>query len=92
VQSAVLTGDVDHAQRVQHDDEAMDDLNRGLFGLLTDLRWAHGTASAVDVVLLGRFYERFADHAVEIARRIVFRSTGRAPLRTGEPPVHVIRR
>jgi phosphate transport system protein len=92
VQSAVLTGDVDHAQRVQHDDELMDDLNRGLFGLLTDLRWGHGTASAVDVVLLGRFYERFADHAVEIARRIVFRSTGRAPLRTEEPRAHVIRR
>jgi phosphate transport system protein len=30
---------------------------------------AHGVAAAVDVTLLGRYYERFADHAVEIGRR-----------------------
>ncbi len=36
-------------------------------------------AAAVDVTLLGRFYERFADHAVEIARRVIFQVTGHAP-------------
>jgi phosphate transport system protein len=33
----------------------------------------------VDVTLLGRFYERFADHAVEVARRVIFQATGRFP-------------
>ncbi len=28
---------------------------------------------------LGGFYERFADHAVEIARRVVFQATGTLP-------------
>ena len=41
--------------------------------------WKHGVAAAVDVTLLGRFYERFADHAVEIARRVIFQATGKLP-------------
>jgi phosphate transport system protein len=41
--------------------------------------WPHGVASAVDVTLLGRFYERFADHAVSVAKRVVFVVTGRMP-------------
>jgi len=36
-------------------------------------------AAAVDVTLLGRFYERFADHAVEVARRVIFQATGHLP-------------
>lgn len=35
--------------------------------------------SARDVALLGRFYERFADHAVEIGRRVIFQATGKIP-------------
>jgi phosphate transport system protein len=31
------------------------------------------------VTLLGRFYERFADHAVEIGRRVIFQVTGKFP-------------
>ena len=44
--------------------------------ILKEREWPHSVASAVDVVLLGRFYERFADHAVEIARRVIFQATG----------------
>jgi phosphate transport system protein len=44
-----------------------------------DKEWKHGVAAAVDVTLLGRFYERFADHAVEIGRRVVFQVTGETP-------------
>jgi hypothetical protein len=39
----------------------------------------HGVASAVDITLLGRFHERFADHAAEIRRRVVFQVTGQPP-------------
>ena len=42
-----------------------------------DSRWPHGAAAASDVALLGRFYERFADQAVDIARRVVFQLSGR---------------
>ena len=44
-----------------------------------EVAWHQITGSAVDVTLLGRFYERFADHAVEISRRVIFQVTGRLP-------------
>lgn len=84
VQTAVLTGNVEQARLIQEGDEVMNDLHRRLFGVLTDHRWPHGIAAAGDVVLLGRFYERFADHAVAIARRIEFQTTGRTPNRFDE--------
>jgi phosphate transport system protein len=72
----VLLGDPGKAAQLDHDDDAMDDLHRQLFGLLLDPEWKHGVAIAVDVTLLGRYYERFADHAVEIGRRVIFQATG----------------
>jgi phosphate transport system protein len=72
----VLTTDVEKARQIRTDDDAMDGLHRHLFTILMDKQWKHGVASAVDVTLLGRFYERFADHAVEIGRRVVFQATG----------------
>ena len=48
--------------------------------MLIDREWRSGVCSAVDVALLGRFYERFADHAVEIGRRVVFEATGGLPM------------
>ena len=46
--------------------------------LLSD-DWDHGVEPAVDIALLGRYYERIADHAVSIARRVVFLVTGEHP-------------
>ncbi|WP_306028787.1 PhoU domain-containing protein, partial [Mycobacterium colombiense] len=65
------------AARIRHDDDAMDELHRGLLATLMDPAWTQGVAAAVDATLLGRFYERFADHAVQIARRVIFQATGR---------------
>jgi phosphate transport system protein len=72
----VQSGDPRKAAQLRHDDDAMDDLHRQLFTLLMDQQWKHGVAAAVDVTLLGRYYERFADHAVEIGRRVIFQATG----------------
>ena len=77
----VLSSDPHEAAQIRHDDDAMDDLHRHIFSILMDKEWQHGVESAVDVTLLGRFYERFADHAVAIGRRVVFQATGqKAPL------------
>lgn len=73
---AVITGDVEEARRIQNGDAAMNDLHRRLLGLVLGGQWTDGVAAATDVVLLGRFYERFADHAVDIARRVLFQATG----------------
>lgn len=74
-----MTRDPQAALRLQEDDDAMDDLHRHLFTVLMDREWQHGVAAAVDVTLLGRYYERFADHAVLIGRRVVFTATGKTP-------------
>jgi phosphate transport system protein len=78
-QEALLSRDPEKAARIREEDDAMDDLHRHLFTVLMDKEWKHGVAAAVDVTLLGRFYERFADHAVEVARRVIFQATGKYP-------------
>ena len=75
----LLSRDPDQARLIREEDDAMDDLHRQLFSVMMDREWKHGVAAAVDVTLLGRFYERFADHAVEISRRVIFQVTGRLP-------------
>jgi phosphate transport system protein len=57
----------------------MNELHQRLLTLLTEKDSPRGAASAVDVALLGRFYERFADHAVEIGRHVIFQATGKSP-------------
>lgn len=78
-QEVVVTHDPEKAARLREEDDAMDDLHRHLFTVLMDREWKYGVAAAVDITLLGRFYERFADHAVEIGRRVVFQATGKLP-------------
>jgi phosphate transport system protein len=75
----VLSRDPEQAVQISHDDDAMDELHRYLFTVLMDQEWKHGVTAAVDVTLLGRFYGRFADHAVEIGRRVIFEATGKPP-------------
>ncbi len=84
-QEVVLSRDPEKAARIREEDDAMDDLHRHLFSVLMDREWRHGVAAAVDVTLLGRFYERFADHAVEVARRVIFQATGKFPDETTLP-------
>ena len=81
----VQSGDPRKAAQLRHDDDAIDDLHRQLFSLLMDRQWKHGVVAAVDVTLLGRYYERFADHAVQIGRRIIFKA-GHADLETASIP------
>ena len=78
-QEVLITRDPEKARRIAEEDDAMDDLHKHLFTVLMDREWKHGVAAAVDVTLLGRFYERFADHAVEVGRRVVFQVTGKLP-------------
>ncbi|MEU6270675.1 phosphate signaling complex protein PhoU [Saccharopolyspora shandongensis] len=79
VHTVIRTQDVEAARGLEEDDDEMDDLHRHLFTVLMSPEWSHGVAAAVDVTLLGRFYERFADHAVSVARRVVFVVTGKMP-------------
>lgn len=71
------TCDVPQTRRILADDDTMNDLHRQLFVLVLDSQLPHGAAAAADVALLSRFYERFADQSVDIARRVVFQGCGR---------------
>jgi phosphate transport system protein len=77
------TRDVALAQRLEQDDDAMDDLHRHLFTVMMSREWPHGVAAAVDVALLGRYYERYADHAVSLGHQIVYVATGQMPAEAG---------
>ena len=78
-QEVLKTRDHDKAARLRDEDDAVDAEHQRLFTLLIDHKWQDGVCSAVDVALLGRYYERFADHAVEIGRRVIFEETGGLP-------------
>jgi phosphate transport system protein len=67
------------AAELDTDDDAMDVLHREMMEVLMDERWPHGVRTAVDVTLLARYYERFADHAVVVARETVYAVTGHEP-------------
>jgi len=64
------------ALEVEKDDDVMDKLHRDVIGELTSSSWNKGIDSAIDLTLLGRYYERYADHAVSVARRVYFLVTG----------------
>lgn len=76
----VLEGqDVELAEELERDDDAMDALHRRLFALLLSDGWAHGIEPAIDITLIGRYYERYADHAVSVARQTIYLVTGEVP-------------
>lgn len=79
VHEVILSRDVTSAIEVGRDDAEMDQLRRQSFTELLSDSWTHGVEAAVDVALLGRYYERIADHAVSVANRVVFVVTGEYP-------------
>ena len=73
---AIQRRDAELAGQVAASDDGMDALHRQLFTQLLAPDWPHGVAAAVDAALLGRYYERFSDQAVSVARRIRYVITG----------------
>jgi phosphate transport system protein len=72
----ISTRNTQMALEVERDDDVMDDLHRKLIAVLIEPTWKHGIETAIDLTLLGRYYERYADHAVSISRRVYFLVTG----------------
>ncbi|MFF0487394.1 phosphate signaling complex protein PhoU [Nocardia sp. NPDC004068] len=72
----LASGDPAAAAGLDELDDTMDQLHRELLSTILDPAWTHGVTAAVDLSLLGRYYERFADNAVEVGRRTIFVATG----------------
>jgi phosphate transport system protein len=71
--------DIALAQAIEAEDDSMDALRRKLFTLVLSPNWPGGVEAAIDMTLLGRYYERYADHAVAVARHTIYIVTGRRP-------------
>jgi phosphate transport system protein len=80
--AVIASKDVAPAADIAAHDERMDSLHRDLFRIVLSPTWTHGIEAAIDVTLLSRYYERYADHAVSVTRRVV-------TIVTGEPYVGV---
>lgn len=79
IKDVLVSTDVAQALKLAEDDDAVDDLHRHLFTLTTQRDWKHPTRAAVDITLLSRYLERYSDHAVSIASRVVYMATGMHP-------------
>jgi len=80
VEYVIAQSDVAAALELEDVDQEMDRLRRSSFRELLGSEWKHGVEPAVDIALLGRYYERIADHAVSVARRVIFLVTGEQPV------------
>ena len=76
VAKLLVSKNLDDAAQIAVDDDEMDKLHRNLIKTLINKDWPHGTETAIDMTLIGRYYERAADHAVSISRRIIYLVTG----------------
>lgn len=83
--SVIAKRDVEAAVQLEKDDDQMDELHRALFTALLDKGSPHGIEEAIDITAIGRYYERFADHAVSVARRVFYLVTGQLPVQLDLP-------
>jgi phosphate transport system protein len=72
----ISSRDTNLAREVEKDDDQMDDLHRKLISTIISMKWDKGVESAIDLTLLGRYFERYSDHAVSVSRRVYFLVTG----------------
>ncbi len=74
--TVIATRDLALAAQLLADDDTIDDLHASLFAALLDGSWEHGVEAAIDMALLGRYYERLADHAVSVSHAVTYLVTG----------------
>jgi phosphate transport system protein len=74
--TVISTKNVSLGPDIERYDAEMDHLHRELFTTVLSPSWSHGVEAAIDATLLSRYYERYADHAVSIARRVQHVVTG----------------
>ncbi|HEX6447163.1 MAG TPA: phosphate signaling complex protein PhoU [Streptosporangiales bacterium] len=81
LEQVVAQDDIAVALQLETADDEMDALLRQIFVALLSPNWTYGVEGAVDVTLVGRFLERYADHAVSVGRRVTYLVTGSWPMR-----------
>ena len=74
--TVIATRDLTLAAQLLADDDTIDDLHAQLFEQLLASSFTHGVEAAIDLALLGRYYERLADHAVSVSHMVTYLVTG----------------
>lgn len=70
------TEDVRLAEEIRNDDDKIDALHLSVFDKVLGETWKGATVDTVDATLASRYHERFADHAVSIAKKVQYLATG----------------
>ncbi len=70
------TQDVRIAEEIRNDDDRIDELHLSVFEKVLGESWKGGAEDTVDATLASRYHERFADHAVSIAKKVQYLATG----------------
>ncbi|PJJ61945.1 phosphate signaling complex protein PhoU [Compostimonas suwonensis] len=70
------TQDTDIAEDIRNEDDKIDDLHLSVFDKVLGEKWKGEAVDTVDATLASRYHERFADHAVSIAKKVMYLATG----------------
>jgi len=70
------TEDVEIAHDIRNSDDQIDALHLGVFDKVLGETWKGAAVDTVDATLASRYHERFAYHAVSIAKKVEYLSTG----------------
>ena len=76
VTSVLQSHDLALAEAIERDDDLLDRLHAETFGATLGGTQQLTAQEIVDVTLLARYFERFGDHGVSVARRVVYLVTG----------------
>lgn len=68
--------DLGLAEEIRNDDDRIDELHVSVFEAVLSETWKGAAVDTVDSTLASRYHERFADHAVTIAKNIQYLATG----------------
>ncbi|GAA1493566.1 phosphate signaling complex protein PhoU [Curtobacterium herbarum] len=72
----LATEDISLAAEIRDEDDAVDELHASVFDFVLGEAWKGGPVDTVDATLASRYHERFADHAVSIAKKVEYLATG----------------
>jgi len=70
------TQDPEIAEFIRNEDDKIDELHLSVFDKVLGEKWKGETSDTVDATLASRYHERFADHAVSIAKKVQYLATG----------------
>ncbi|MCU1447285.1 phosphate signaling complex protein PhoU [Cryobacterium sp.] len=72
----LTTEDMKLAEAIRNEDDKVDALHLSVFDAVLGETWKGQAADTVDATLASRYHERFADHAVSIAKKVQYLGTG----------------